>query len=103
MQLSKKKEDNFQETGNNWKYTNLLFKKEQYDSCNIIHRIVLLTNYSLLSNNGGNGKLCQVLDDYLAFIRNNSEKLYYSGQDTDKKAREALLLLETQRKEQNID
>ena len=75
----------------------------QYDSCNIIHRIVLLTNYSLLSNNGGNGKLCQVLDDYLAFIRNNSEKLYYSGQDTDKKAREALLLLETQRKEQNID
>ena len=58
---------------------------------------------SLLSSNGGNGRLCQVLDDYLTFIRNNSEKLYYSGQDTDKKAREALLLLETQRKEQQFD
>ena len=58
---------------------------------------------SLLSNSGGQGRLCQVLDEYLVFVRNNSEKLYYSGQDTDKTAREALLLLETQRKDHQHD
>ena len=57
--------------------------------------------YSLLSS-GGNGKLCQILDDYLAFVKTNNEKLFYSGQDTDKRAREALLLLETQRKEKHM-
>jgi len=61
-----------------------------------------LSGNSILSTSGGNGKLCQILDDYLTFVKTNNEKLFYSGQDTDKRAREALLLLETQRKEQHM-
>lgn len=58
---------------------------------------------SLMGSSGSNGRLCHILDDFLTFVKSNNDILFYSGQDTDKKAREALLLLETQRREQSVD
>ena len=53
-----------------------------------------------MSGGGNNGCFCQILDDFLNFVKTNDAKLFYSGQDIDKRAREGMLLLERQRKEQ---
>ena len=47
---------------------------------------------------GGHNDAYNVISSFLQFVKVNENRLFYSGEEVDRKAREAVLCLERQRK-----